>query len=627
MSSDRFRQVGAGLFRFVVFLLAYYTPYLIEATQLSVVEDSLRTAVLDALEIPEVRIELLRNVFAHLLVLVACYALARWIALRIAAATGISSRIASTSVFLVLWVLLVAGNRVLYPLSDYSTMFEAIAKPVIAAAASAVFALALAFATLHWIRSRGHVIAAVALFLVGGFLIFATTEHSTVVAAPGGRNIILVGIDSLSPHLLESAGGVLPNLVELSKSGTSFERAYTPIGRTFPAWVSLLSGLPPAEHGAVFNLRAMDRIQRHSLVTHALRADGYRTLYAIDERRFSNLDESFGFDRVVGPKPGALDFLLQRFNDTPLTNLLLQAKVGGLLLPFSRFNAASHANYDSDGFVEAILASAVRAERLFLAVHFESGHFPFKVRHATREFEHPNRMVSRHVSALTVADTQVGKLLDGLRRSGHLDDALVVLLSDHGESLGEIEASTTRGGERFDVQASGHGGDLLSEHQNRIVLGLVRFRNGLPVGESGIRTEQVSITDLRAAIEGFAGSGQVKLEAADECMTVETGIRFAAIAKYASFDERAVVRESASYYEIDEDGRLQLREDRLRELVSGKDVGWRCRDRLTIYSRALDRYFAYRITDGEQMSEASPLPADIARIERYRGRLRLLVGG
>jgi hypothetical protein len=79
-------------------------------------------------------------------------------------------------------------------------------------------------------------------------------------------------------------------------------------------------------------------------------------VYGIDERRFNNIDTRFGFDALVGPKTGALDFTIQTFNDTPLTNFLLQTPLGHWLLPLSYINVASVNNYDAQGFVNRVLA-------------------------------------------------------------------------------------------------------------------------------------------------------------------------------------------------------------------------------------------------------------------------------
>ena len=46
-------------------------------------------------------------------------------------------------------------------------------------------------------------------------------------------------------------------------------------------------------------------------------------------------------------------------------------------------------------------------------------------------------LLNRYDNAIHFADQAIGQLLDGLRRSGALDDTVVILLSDHGEAWGE----------------------------------------------------------------------------------------------------------------------------------------------------------------------------------------------
>lgn len=621
-----FRIVVAST-EFLAFILAYYTPLLMESSDLVIRDVGVSAMLSSALTVPAVNVELIRNLAGQLLPLVLCYVAVNWVAGHIASALGIRSAILRWLLLVATWLLLVAGNRLLFPVSDYSVPFDAIARPDIAILAMLVLLAAALVAFLRAFSPRRVVLGAALSGIVGISIGAGSWRPDTNAAHSDPRNIVIIGIDSLSDQMMESVRGELPHLAALLGSGTRFERAYTPIGRTFPAWVSLLSGLSPAEHGAVFNLRAVGRVEREALVTRYLDEAGYQTVFAIDERRFSNLDESFGFERVVGPKIGALDFVLQRLNDTPLTNLMLQTSLARHLFPFSYLNAASHVNYDANGFVDETLAATEGAKPLFLAVHFESAHFPFRTRHALRDFDDPYHFVSLHMNALTVVDAQVGRLMNGLRDSGRLADALVIVLSDHGESLGEVEAQTTRAGELVGVSAYGHGANLLSEHQNRIVLSLVRFRNGRPVGSTSLRTEQVSLTDLRATIERYARSGEVALHAGSDCMTVETGLRLAAASDYKALDVGRVAREGAGYYEIDRAGRMHLREDMLPALVDTKDVGWRCRDRLTVYSPVDDRYVAYRIDeDGLHRTEVEPVARDIARIDAYRARLRDAVG-
>lgn len=630
MHGKRLGRVVVDMLYFAVFAGMYYTPMFIGAAAFPVVDDTrAQTLLASAVTHPAIQFEVARNLIGHLIPLLLCHVLMLWIAVGVARTVGLSLAVSRTIFLVACWILLVAGNQLLFANSNYSIPFSELARPEIAVAAALILLVGFSLALLRSLHRRKLMIGAAGAAVLAGALGAGTWQSNLHVSRTGARNVIIIGIDSLSMHQMQRAGEMLPNLASLVGSSVAFEHAYTPLARTFPAWMSLLSGSPPADHGAVFNLRGFEHIDRSSLVSHTLRKAGYRTVFAMDERRFSNIDESFGFDDVVGPKAGALDFVIQKFNDTPLTNIFLQHRLSNGLLPYSRLNVASHVNYDAAGFVDGVVEALGNAPRVFLAVHFESAHFPFKTRHASRSIKDPNPFLARQLTALTAVDAQVGHLLSSLREEGYLDDALLVVLSDHGEGLGEAEATmSSLDGNTSELTSFGHGGSILSEHQNRILMAVVNFRNGHATGPVGRRQELFSLTDVRPAIERFVESGVVAFDRSSSCMTVETGLRFAGASDYRTLNERSLVAEAAGYYALDSYGRMHLREDRIFELVSAKDVGLRCDDRLTYYSSATDRYFSYLIQDdGRHFIETEPTTEDIAGIDAYRARLKNAVRG
>ena len=91
-------------------------------------------------------------------------------------------------------------------------------------------------------------LALVALLTVGGLW----HAGPATAQAAGGRNVILIGVDSLSEPLWRQEQQRLPTITRLIRQSQFYEKAYTPLGRTFPAWVTLLTGKTPAEHRALF---------------------------------------------------------------------------------------------------------------------------------------------------------------------------------------------------------------------------------------------------------------------------------------------------------------------------------------------------------------------------------------
>lgn len=605
--------------KFVLFALVYFLPLILDFTDKAIKDPRVRALFNDALAIDSVRSDLLLNISGHILLIGLVFAFLDWIAGALARRLKINRLIVDVFVGLSGLLLIFAANSYLFPFSQYSIVVYHAANPIVILVSSVVVVSGI-LSALHQIRfSKPVMVMSLSAILC---IFIAAWSISGEHAKKGNRNVIIVGIDSLSDQVYEEHKDLFPNIKLLLESSTRSQDAYTPLGRTYPAWVSILSGLSPAEHGAIYNLRNMDVVDKGGLVSTALQRQGYRTVFAIDERRFANIDESFGFDVVVGPKAGALDFVLQRFNDTPLSNLLLQVKLSGVFFGYSRINTASHANYDAMGFVESVVRAAMEGKDLFLAVHFETAHFPFKTRHATVDLDLENTMLERHIEAVTAVDRQVGVLIDRLREIGRLDNALLVVLSDHGEGLGEIEFETTVAGEPTKLATYGHGANLLSDHSNRIVLGFLQYKNGVVTSSAGVVDGLRSLLDLRGVIERYASNGELVIDESRECMFVETGIRFSAAENFKELDFQKLASQSAEFYEIDERGRMRVKENRIEELVNGKDVGVRCEDRIAYYSSVNARFFGYRFNrSAKTLIEVDPDPSHVKMISNYYQRL------
>ena len=612
---------------FITFAATYYLPFILDDVGLAVEDSRVRLLLAEALASPTIQFDMARNLFGHFLLLVTVYALLDWTAWALSRHYRINRLVTRLAVLVAGWIFLVSVNGILFQLSRYSYSLSAIANLPTAIATSLLLALCIVAACGVRIRQIiGSRRATLAVCLAVPLLILFVGRYTQAVTnGVPERNIIIIGIDSLSASAFDANRPFLPHLSALFDYAVRFEHAYTPLARTFPAWMSILSGQSPVEHGAIFNLRNIAHVQRDELLTHDLRRQGYRTALAIDERRFCNIDESFGFDRVVGPQVGAMDFILQEFNDTPLTNLALQTRLGAWFFPYSWINVASHANYNAERFVNEAISAIDDAQRRFLAIHFESAHFPFKSRHARRKIKSDNSFERRYLEALTGVDTQVGRLVAGLRANGTLDNALVILLSDHGEALGELEFATTQNGQPLPIKSYGHGVQILSDIQHRVVFGLIPFEGGLPTyAVAERRDELVSLMDIREIIRNYAQGGRIELPNPRSCIPVETGIRFAAAADYSSMSESELAAQSASFYEIGINGRLQIREDRLGTLIEIKDVGLRCQDRLTYFNSNAQAYYAYRLDNEHGLVEITPPTGDMQEIKELRARLLAL---
>ncbi len=249
-------------------------------------------------------------------------------------------------------------------------------------------------------------------------------------------NIIIIGVDSLRPDFLSYFGhdDITPHFDAFLNTASVFSDAVTPLARTFPSWISILSGQYPKHMGLRTNLAPQQASDFSHLLPAILKRHGYQTIYATDETRFSNIEQRYGFDRVVTAPMGFNDFVVGSLNDFPFSNLLVNTLLGQWLFPYSYANRPVSFTYDPDTFLNSIRQhlDAVRTQPLFLATHFCLSHYPFLYANSPRgQFS----VVERYDQSIHRVDQQVGDFLALLKDYRLLDHAIVVMLSDHGEAL------------------------------------------------------------------------------------------------------------------------------------------------------------------------------------------------
>ncbi len=329
-------------------------------------------------------------------------------------------------------------------------------------------------------------------------------------------NIILIGIDSLRPDFLNEENS--PHLEKFLNRSITFEKAFTPLARTFPAWVSILTGEYPKQHGMRTNLQDQTTLNTENMLSVILQKKGYQTIFATDENRFSNIDKRYGFDLLVTPKMGVNDFLLGTFNDFPLSNLWVNTKIGEWLFPYSYANRAASVTYQTHSFLNKLQANLPRARQqpVFLAVHFCLPHFPYTF----GEIKSKNTSLENYQSAIQAVDQQVNSFLNDLKKNKFLEHAIVVLLSDHGEAIelpGDrvTEASfylpQQKAIPKFYPamvetealnQSAGHGTDVLGLSQYQVMLAFQFFGIKNPFHQQHVKNI-VSLLDIKPTLLAY----------------------------------------------------------------------------------------------------------------------------
>lgn len=386
------------------------------------------------------------------------------------------------------WALVLVANAAMYPWSLLGEPYAALATHKVFGVS--VFQLTttviLGFACLTIGKAlwqaplwRKKVAGALLPIAVVGFALLRAPFGESQPRNANGQakpNVIIIGIDALRHDVPFGGLGqeLTPAIDDFLRSSVRFTDAITPLARTFPSWVATLTGRHPHTTGAVMNLLPPRLICTGETLPQALRKKGYTTVYAIDEVRFSNIDASYGFDVTVTPPIGASDFLLGSLNDTPLSNLVVNTFLGKLLFPFSYANRASAVTYKPATFVDRLRSELPRKQPIFLAVHLTLAHWPYywsdSPKHQLRE-----TAALRELYAMSVRE--VDRQFASVASLGLLNNAIVVLMSDHGESLG-MPNDNPYGEDNPELRGAivlGHGTSVLSPQQYRVVLGMRPF--------------------------------------------------------------------------------------------------------------------------------------------------------
>jgi choline-sulfatase len=227
-------------------------------------------------------------------------------------------------------------------------------------------------------------------------------------------NVLLVTIDTLRADHLGSYGyaaAETPAMDALAARGLRFSRATTVAPLTLPAHSSLMTGTFPSYHGVRDNGGFYLGDDEVTLAT-LLRARGYRTggfvgAFVLDGR----WGIGQGFDRYFD------DFDLAKY----------RMDVGLDAVQRSGGDVVSKA-------MEWLDQDATRP--FFGWVHLYEPHAPYDPPESIRA-RFPPTMIGAYDGEIAAADGYLGRLIDHLARGGRLDRTLVVVLGDHGESLGE----------------------------------------------------------------------------------------------------------------------------------------------------------------------------------------------
>jgi choline-sulfatase len=239
----------------------------------------------------------------------------------------------------------------------------------------------------------------------------AAVAPASVGSAPAPHpSVVLITLDTVrADHIgcYGSAGAKTPALDGLAREGMRFANAYTVVPITLPSHAAILTGAYPMWSGVrTFTSPALPA--DIPTLAEILKRTGYATAAFVSAYALNSMwGLNRGFDSYddqtdLGSRSGSDLFLLTRAGDLT-TDRMLSWLDGHAATPF------------------------------FVWLHLYDAHSPYRSPQPYRS-EHDGHPYD---AAISFDDAQVARVLAALRSKGIYEHTLVIVTSDHGESLGE----------------------------------------------------------------------------------------------------------------------------------------------------------------------------------------------
>lgn len=225
---------------------------------------------------------------------------------------------------------------------------------------------------------------------------------SSAAAGARPKHVVLLTIDALRA---DTARAMMPNLAAFAAGGAEFTQAYAHGAATYWSVPSLVASTLPSrlEMGP-----DQTPVERETLLAEVLRESGYHTAL------FANVTVFF----VRGLKQGCT---VANYETSDFTK-------------HGERPGAEHLTDGVLGFVDQWRQKPAK-DRFFVWAHYYDPHDPYS--DMPDEPAHGGSDRAKYEASVRYVDRHLGRLFDGLRARGVLDDALVVITADHGDEFGE----------------------------------------------------------------------------------------------------------------------------------------------------------------------------------------------
>ncbi len=324
-------------------------------------------------------------------------------------------------------------------------------------------------------------------------------NYATLAPRPEGPgpNVVFVTVDTLRADHLGCYGYPRPTspfLDALAREGALCKDASAAASWTKPSTGTILTGLHPSRHGALYHGSMLHLPDGKETLAEAFRNRGYVTAGFVAN---PNLKRVFGFDR------GFDVYFDSPVEDTVTLACIRGTWFGQLLMTMLRHQFNWNYENDCARMNEEVLAWLEKnhEQRFFLYLHYIDPHIPydpparyreeFEQEHGAVFFNERKRLVGidRYDGEIRYCDEAVSALVGKLRAQGVWENTIFVLTSDHGEEF-------------FEHGVLGHGFSL---YQEVVKVPLILRGPNVPVG--AVLDSPVQLLDLPATVLALAGTG------------------------------------------------------------------------------------------------------------------------
>src|ERR1700690_3215307 len=292
-------------------------------------------------------------------------------------------------------------------------------------------------------------------------------------ATPGTPNVLVIVVDTLRADHVSSYGyahPTTPNLDRLAQQGVRFDNAISPCSWSLPSHVSLLTGLYEFEHG-VGSVQPEpwlgwgDKgLGGFPTLGAALERRGYRTGAFSANRTYFSRDLGFGrgFVHFEDYFHSASDAFVRTLYGREFARIYLKRSEHSLVKrTLRKLGLTSLLDQDAEGsgsyggaFGVRKRADIVNQEVLdwvdhdrqrpfFAFLNYFDVHDPYGV---PQGYPSPlwqqQTKLDAYDNGVKYVDDYIGRLMEDLGRRGLAQNTLVIITSDHGESLGQHHLRT-----------------------------------------------------------------------------------------------------------------------------------------------------------------------------------------